>query len=261
LFLSKTLSQPSLHILIFIEPIHYSSQGVREQTQELASWALGDSPRGRSGYTALHARSLSDSESDAIRQGEPTISDAGRTSFESARPDTIAEESTPEEEPYRAPTTSALTDLFQQAKKKPLPRVSFSTRTKPRPDIGAAPRISVDDEETGEADEYTALLSPRRTRESGPVLHDSHKPTGRWRIPKGLFLDFRHSAVDTWEQLKRPERWDVHAIFHITVGAISAVALGLLLNVLDALSYGKLLKKCDFAVCSYLLRHDFVSTW
>lgn len=234
----------SHHVLIATEPIQYSSQGVREQTQELASWALGESPRGRPGLNSLHARSLSDSESEPVRRGEPTVSEGGRTSFESARPDTIAEESTPEEEPFRAPTTSALTDLFQQAKKKPLPRASFSTRTKPRPEVGAAPRIVIDDEEAGEPDETTALLSPRRTRESGVLRHESHKVTGNWKVPKGLFMNFRDSATDTWEQVKRPERWDFHAIFHITVGAISAVTLGLLLNVLDALSYGKDFNDC-----------------
>jgi SulP family sulfate permease len=42
-------------------------------------------------------------------------------------------------------------------------------------------------------------------------------------------------------QLKRPERWDVQALLHMSLGAVSAVFLGLLLNVLDALSYGMIL--------------------
>lgn len=212
---------------------------MREQTQELASWALGESPRGRGGFSYP-----SDSDSESRQRGESARSDRERerTSFESTRPEVIEEEVvTPEEAETGRPKSSGLTDLFRP-KKQPLPRTSFSSRAKgSRPDVGPAPDIIIDDVEQGEVTETTALLSPRRTRDSATVRYNSSGYRPGWRPHKGILISFRNSITETLGQLKRPERWDVQALLHMSLGAVSAVFLGLLLNVLDALSYGMIL--------------------
>src|ERR1700712_5036297 len=72
-----------------LEQLQYSSVGVREQTQELASWALGDP-------AASRARAISTSESDSESQPRrgSFLSDRGN-SLDSARPDVIEEVSEP----------------------------------------------------------------------------------------------------------------------------------------------------------------------
>jgi sulfate permease, SulP family len=216
------------------DPIQYSSQGVREQTQELASWALGESsPRGRV---------LSDSDGESRGRGESVFSDLERTSFESSRPEVIEEEEySPQESTTTMKATSGLSDLFRP-KKQPLPRTSFTSRAKaPRPEDHPPPDVTVEDVETGEVSETTALLSPRNTRESRDGDYGSHAYRHSWKPHKGMWISFRKSAMSSWDELRRPNRWDIPAMFHSGVGAVSAVTLGLLLNVLDALSYGMIL--------------------
>jgi SulP family sulfate permease len=206
---------------------------VREQTQELASWALGDSPRSRSAFPQGY---LSDNESENRRQGASTISEGGRTSLDSARPDIIEEEesSSVEDHERQNTTVSALTNLFRP-KKQPLPRASFSARAKGTRPAGNGPDIAVEDVDTGEVTEVTALLSPNGTRDP------EYGAAGPRKSSKGKWDKFQSSLNDTWEQVKRPERWDLKAMLAIGMGALSAVFLGVLLNVLDALSYGMIL--------------------
>lgn len=57
--------------------------------------------------------------------------------------------------------------------------------------------------------------------------------------PRHAYSNLRDGATAFWYGAKHPELWDVNAVVSASLGAVSAVLLGLLLNVLDALSYGK----------------------
>jgi hypothetical protein len=61
-----------------------------------------------------------------------------------------------------------------------------------------------------------------------------------WDPPRHAYSRLRDDATALWYRAKHPELWDFNAAFHVSLGAVSAVLLGLLLNILDALSYGKL---------------------
>jgi sulfate permease, SulP family len=195
------------------DQLHYSSQGVREQTQELASWALGESPKGRFGTIGTA------SESD-WNESEP------RTSFESGPQ--LEADSGAEEEDF-LPTIETVTDPFPR--KQPLPNRRLSSAQRKQDFARAArPAIVVDDVEPGEVTETSALLGRSRTRSS---MYKQEWDFG-W-----LRYKFGDAVESTWQNVTHPAEWDVKEITHVTIGAISAVMLGLLLNVLDALSYGK----------------------
>src|ERR1043166_2441140 len=76
------------------DQVHYSSQGVREQTQVLASWALDDPPPARSGQLGIAANSPSNSDFDQRGRSDAGWSDfesQPRSSSESARRPAISE--------------------------------------------------------------------------------------------------------------------------------------------------------------------------
>jgi hypothetical protein len=200
------------------DQLQYSSLGVREQTQELASWALGESPRGRFG-PAIASTSESDGNESASER-DP------RTSFESGP----RYDSEVIEEEDHVPSIEEVTEPFL-SKKQPLPSRRLSSAHR-KIDAGrpGRPAIVVDDVEPGEVTETTALLGRSGSR-SGNL-----KYSGRYR-----WLKYRvgNAIEESWYKLTHPGEWDVKEMSHLTIGAISAVLLGLLLNVLDALSYGR----------------------
>ena len=93
----------------------------------------------------------------------------------------------------------------------------------------------VEDEEEGET-ESTALLAPSTSRGSG--YKSIGYPERRWSASKSTWYKIRESIASTWSHVKHPGSWDIQNIAKGSVGAFSAVFLGVLLNLLDALSYG-----------------------
>ncbi len=65
------------------------------------------------------------------------------------------------------------------------------------------------------------------------------------RRVKGFYTQSKRQAINVLRTLEHPETWDKKEVFHQTIekpaGYVPPVILGLLLNVLDALSYGKTL--------------------
>jgi sulfate permease, SulP family len=231
------------------EPLHYASYGVREQTQELATWALSNSPSSR-----LHDSSgaVSDSDVDlALRRGSIFSELEGRTSTDSARPVAIEEESepaSPEEivrdaasDPIPAKSRgSALTDLIRGRLRPPRDYPSVRSKSS-QTETQGNPSILIHD--GAEPSETSALLP--RERLSAPLGSSRYKNNDyaeRQHIPKkGSASRFLYRARELHYELRHPELWDVRLIISTGVGAVSAVLLGLLLNVLDALSYGMIL--------------------
>jgi len=55
---------------------------------------------------------------------------------------------------------------------------------------------------------------------------------------KGRWETVRYEIGRFWKTACVPQDWDIRHASSVALGAIAAVFLGLLLNVLDALSYG-----------------------
>jgi len=216
-------------------------------TQELASWALGESPSSRS----LASHRLSPSDADLQRapsvfsdseQGEP------RDSIDSSRPEAIEEVSepvSPEEHGQQAgdhtkAMPSTLSNLLRSSTSKPSdylppgPRGSFGSGGRSR-----SPQIVIGDADVDEVTETTSLLprarlpEPPRNKWKDVGFHERslHPIKGRWK-------SFRYELGRYWKSLRTPRDWDIRNASSIAIGAVAAVSLGLLLNVLDALSYG-----------------------
>ena len=241
----RQLLQVTAHALLtdHADQFHYSSQGVREQTQVLASWALNDSPPAKSRPTGLVPSSSSDSEIDRRWRSDAGWSDfesQPRTSSESARRPPASDEavaSEDEQQRHEGPAGSALSELFRQ-KKQPLPRTSFTSRARDSRADGRGAGRSVD-VERAEVGETTPLLRGDSSQ-GRETLKGASKSQLLWGPPRHAYSKLRDDATAIWHRAKHPELWDFNAAFEVSLGAVSAVLLGLLLNVLDALSYGKM---------------------
>lgn len=180
---------------------------------------------------------FSDSE-----QGEP------RDSLDSSRPEAIEEVSepvSPEEHGQKAgdhPKTmpSTLSNLLRSSTAKPSdylpagPRGSFGSDGRSR-----SPQVVVEDTDVGEATESTSLLPRARLPEPSRNKWKGANFTGRPLQPmKGKWESFRYELRRYWKSMRTPRDWDIRNASSIAIGAVAAVSLGLLLNVLDALSYG-----------------------
>jgi SulP family sulfate permease len=106
--------------------------------------------------------------------------------------------------------------------------------------------IVVDDYGTGDVTETSALLprerlpsskkTPRQYKHTDPGFAEQQRSvlSKRWS-----WLKF--AAKDVLASATRPQNWDIRHTSQVVIGAFAAVFLGLLLNILDALSYGMIL--------------------
>jgi hypothetical protein len=183
--------------------------------------------------------SASDSDWTESVQGEREP----RTSFESSLRGYVESEA---EEEDNVPPIERVTHPFVPQKKRPLPRGSLSRQ---KPDVGRP--VVVVDVEPGEVTEETALLVGMRAR---PV----QKLGYGWRVEKA-WARVEETVRTSWHGLTHPSEWDVREMTQLAIGAVSAVVLGLLLNVLDALSYGEWWSGMQWGSWADEPRHDIVS--
>lgn len=197
----------------------YSSQGVRERTQELASYALDSaeyhSPRGRANSAA--------NDSIASRQGI-YIDVEGRPSFDSIRSEAIDEEE----------ETASEQGIHRNHRNE---RLSST----------ALPDVVVQDTEE------TPLLPKARLPRTGPQpwpkpLIATTQQIPRFHVLRARVVDSLHTGREHLLQAGRsvvnPKNYTKDAIYTgatVSLQTTSAVFLGLLLNILDALSYGYIL--------------------
>jgi hypothetical protein len=169
-----------------------------------------------------------------------------RTSSESVRHVTSIEDAVISDiEPYSSeePAASALSELFRQ-KKQPLPRTSLTSRARDSKVDGGSPSqhgVNVVDVERGDVTETTPLLAGEGYSDQGRgAFKGISKGQQLWIPSKSAYFKLRDGLSTLWHHVKHPELWDLNVALQVSLGAVSAVLLGLLLNVLDALSYGKI---------------------
>lgn len=222
------------------EPLQYSSSGVREQTAELSSSFLSDS--------------------EMAKQFEPAEDDISPQSVETVRRhEPIAERSEPvtpdesQEHPPVAPENIA--DMLAET---PPPETAgllpspFSRQYGLRRPSESIPNVVVSNEDAEDPTERTALL-PRarisayrkRSNASEPdVEGQTGYKSGAWNGTGHQYPSLRKLG-DRARKAVNPKSWDTVAMFNSVIyrpaTMVPAVFLGLLLNLLDALSYGIIL--------------------
>jgi sulfate permease, SulP family len=239
---------------------------VREDTAELATYQLTDENERRG--SALLARQLhrgrreaspsthSDMDEEPEPEPEPVWTPEPRTEFGetsgASTPSVDVESFTPAESPsllaralkrYRSPgQTSEGSGSDRQTLRLPSP-VKRTPLFKPLPEDEAG--------EPEEARETTPLLRVTSQDSSTAGGSNGHYDLESQKAPKPKLLGFIPVPADGpgarishfLEVARSPKRWDGRAVWQTAVVGpfqyIPAVTVGLLLNILDALSYGK----------------------
>ena len=229
-----------------IDAPQYASQGVRERTQELAAYAL-DAESFRESQS--HKRAYTDSDTGSSRRtgytSQGRYGSMGRRSFDSHATDAIEELSEPispetiRPESYEESSQGYFEYLVQQ----PSNGYKHSkTSTSSLPDVFIQ---DADDERNTE----TSPLLPKSRFSSADTAgqHSQSSRTASFLLTlpvKESFVASRNHVVGFWHALSNPKNYTKDAAIHgalSSVQMLSAVFLGLLLNVLDALSYGYIL--------------------
>ncbi|KAI9839937.1 MAG: hypothetical protein M1819_000129 [Sarea resinae] len=238
----------------------YSSQGVREQTAELASWALSDTASTRSGSSpprnyAPSGSIVQQSNLDSYFAGtNPNHEDT--TSFisnELLRPDVIEElpEATTPGSTASGRGSTVTSVLTEMLRSPPPDREQEELGdTGGLHDRRSAAHVAGGDE-TPRASESTPLLSKRRSLDP-QSMHDSSEErdlegqTISRRLPWRKCFSWPAERGRAFVRAAtNPKSWNRKVIWRQGViqpaRYVPAVVLGLLLNILDALSYGMIL--------------------
>jgi SulP family sulfate permease len=249
-------------LTIYVAPIDNAqyARNVREDTAELASYALSDkasvqstSPRQRQGQTQL----------ESYFSPGPKDEPASNRNVERLHQYTIAEVSEPvlpESKPIsKSPGTSALTNMLRRSPPSTSPTSAEANHDdEPIPGDG----VEEDNSEQGrliitpngvrvDASERTPLLGKDAAFEthhpdwiSGQqdLERQELRPRVFWPKLRDVIRWPQEKGLDIIRTVLNPKRWDRKAIVQKAVaepiGYLPAVILGLLLNILDALSYG-----------------------
>ncbi len=235
--------------------MQYSSHGVREQTAEIASWALSDAGSVRSGSSPQrpHASARWPSEATEIGSSIGATSEEDvrtpRDSNDSSRPAPIEEISEPVSpqsvrSSYHLPRESALAQLIRNS--PPQEIGGFSEEAIEDEVDNSLPATPSNDRSILQVNEQTSLLG-KNNQHTANTIHDIEGQTlGRNESYPSLaralgwpkkFVPHRIRTVIN------PKAWTAKDIWKRglieSARCVPAVILGLLLNILDALSYGQ----------------------
>jgi SulP family sulfate permease len=220
------------------EPLQYSSSGVRQQTAELSSSFLSDSDMAKQFEPE---DDLSDQSVETIRRHEPI--------------EERSEPVTPDESRQSTPTGSKIADMLSNAQPQgtnkllpsPFPRAQGLRRQSE-----SVPDVVISNDDGEEPTERTSLL-PRARLRNDHKRHSTTEPdvegqtshrAGTWNSIGHQYPSLRQFGTRARKAVN-PKTWDGKAIFRDVVyrpaTMVPAVFLGLLLNLLDALSYGIIL--------------------
>jgi SulP family sulfate permease len=252
-----------------------SARSVREQTAELANYFLSDKKDGRGSPFLRQARSAS---SPTTRPPfEPPGPDASPVRSSETIPE-VSEPPSPEATDEHAEGPSMLTTMFRRSPQgnpySYTPKESNAHEDDVPVEEGdeegqdtlsrvttVEHRPLVAREDTPEADEISPLLAAR-SRESrggsygvrqengqGLDLEGQKRPGRTWlgRTANSM-RETGGRAVSILPLISHPKRWDRRALWdNVVVAPVAcfpAVVVGLLLNILDALSYGEFPWRC-----------------
>lgn len=238
------------HANAFEENPQYSSQGVREKTQELANYYLLDSNSIRSGDSSTRndAQGSSDSEQKGPRRARSSTNDSlqweSRESQDSMREEVIEEVSEPVS-PAEPGKDSSHTKLTGRVEEDYL-RERKGQKRNDVPDV-----VVEDTDDISVGEQSTLLPKGRLTRPPqrstyGTTSDDEmygHVKKPRQRRIAAAISRVQQSLRTTFYTATHPKQWNRKALWTNCVVApvtpLPAVFLGLLLNILDGLSYGK----------------------
>ena len=246
-------SNDSTHADFPIAPVDITrsaSQGVREDTAELASWALSDIASSRSEHSPArhHTSSITHQRTSSPSIGLPEQEDpSGRISNDSSRPNVIEEVSEPSSpqssHSSRASLhTSALTKMIRNS--PPTEDDSQDTDGEEAYITAGVYPVTVGEGIISQPSERTSLLKKRTAYGSVKDL-ECQKSDGI-DGPTTFSIAVRQCRENTARLIRKattPKSWNRQDIWHYgfrqPLGCIPPVILGLLLNILDALSYGE----------------------
>ena len=264
----KTLCLPAI---VPVDITSGASQGVREDTAELASLALSDitsnrsehSPGRNHAYPASLRNNESHFDSDFDREN-PSY----RISHESLRPGVIEEVSEP-----ASPMSSLSDQIKRQSTLAELIRRYPSTEASSRDtedeealaSVGVRP-VTIREGIISQPSERTPLLQKQTAYGSIKDLESQKRVGG---IESSRRNPIIRQTVDHYMGVGRvvlnPKSWNRQDMWkyaiHQPISLIPSVILGLLLNVLDALSYGKTITRPFAGLLLILTRYDSLSTW
>ncbi len=238
--------------LQYIAPVDISrsaSQGVREDTAELASLALSEVTNSRSEHSPArhHTSSAARRRSDAYFGGHSEQGDlTPRKSSESSRPgriEEVSELSIPHSShsSQQSHCQSALTEMI----KKFSPTEEDSSDTDDEEPLGTAaiPPVTVREGIISQPGERTGLLGQRTAYGSIKDI-ENQKTYNEVQRSKGSILlqQFMKCISGATRVAMSPKSWSRHYLWEYGIrqpaNLLPPVILGLLLNILDALSYG-----------------------
>ncbi|KAJ9190718.1 hypothetical protein DTO164E3_9188 [Paecilomyces variotii] len=226
------------------DPAQYSSQGVREQTAELASLALSDAESALSG-TSLPKISDIPPILDVMQpdQHDPEVmSEANSSATEILKE--IPQLPSTQVAPSRQPSSSALTELIRNS-----PPNDTGSQEDGEGQLTPRPALTVTDESELSDNEQTSLIrKPSRSsiqQQGYGSIGDIENQGPAVKRKENIFT-LAHSKGEQFRRfVLNPKSWNRRTIWKEgvvrPVSLLPAVFLGLLLNVLDALSYGMIL--------------------
>ncbi|KAL9029799.1 MAG: hypothetical protein Q9196_001999 [Gyalolechia fulgens] len=250
------------HRLGAIDISQDNSQEVREDTAELASWALSDKISLSSGHSpakrplaaaAPSTKSSNHVEMDRDQSQHHHLSEA------SPRPDVIPEVSEPASpsslpSSRKSPGMSALTQMFKHTLSSEEESQSILDDHQPMNGSGIEP-VTVEQAIISQPTERTALLLNKQVYGSNNPNADNVDDDIEGQKSRHKITAFRNNG-EVWKTALRhgrsatsrflhPKTWNSKAVWEQVLlkpaGYIPPVILGLLLNILDALSYGMIL--------------------
>ena len=206
-----------------LEHAQYSTEGLKEQTAQLASYTLAAEGVRPGSSPPLSPSLLDDATIDAILE--------------------VSEPVTPEES-HDEPPLSELTNMLHGSDTN----TDVPTLEPPLEDDEYVPkhrfRPSFESDQVG-VDEYTSLLHDRKQSGAYGDLSDLERQHYQRKQNKSYFTAPVKKLRAGAYTLSHPKTWSAQGIFQQVVARptklLPAVILGLLLNILDALSYGMIL--------------------
>lgn len=229
--LTLTPNNRTLSLSFVADPAQYSSHGVRVKSAELASLAVSDVPGALTGSSVPARTDALPSGSDRSRPGFPR--------FQTSPPAVTSQQEGGVE------TAEARRDLDGLSSSALTAMIRNSAIAEN--DTESADATASDDaSEAPVHDEHTPLIPSRHRSKHLPYL--TAPSVERQVVRSKSYTSFarpRSRIRHVWRLVSHPKSWDRRTVWRQGVvypaSLLPAVFLGLLLNILDALSYGMIL--------------------